>query len=81
MRNRHSQNITMQRSVKNPCPIKTSKVSVVYMPDCHGASEVDKWNYKQLPEDHPERMRIEQMFSKIKPADKPSVPGKWRNER
>ena len=81
MRNRHSQNITMQRSVKNPCPIKTSRVAVVYMPDCQGTGEMDKWNYKDLPPNHPERIRIEQMFEKIKPAPKPAVVGKWRNER
>lgn len=26
-----------------------------------------EWNWKQLPEDHPERVRIEAMFAGIKP--------------
>jgi hypothetical protein len=71
----------MERSVKNPCPIKTSRVAVVYMPECHGASEMEKWNYKDLPEDHPERIRIEKLFDTNKLPEKPNIPGKWRNER
>lgn len=78
MRNRHTQKITLARSVKNPCPIKTAKI---HEPVGVGVVDYPGWNYKDLPEDHPERIRIEQMFSKIKPAEKPSVPGKWRNER
>lgn len=81
MRNRHSQKSTLARSVKNPCPIQTSKVSETHLPKCKGSGDIDKWDYKALPEDDPRRVEIERMFSQLKPM-KPLVPAnKWRNER
>lgn len=78
MRNRHSQKSTLSRSVKNPCPIKTS---MVHEPVGVGVVDLGSWNYKDLPEDHPERIRIEKLFDTNKLPEKPNVLGKWRNER
>lgn len=59
-------------------------IDVTFLHEPQGMNEVvtyPAWNYKQLPPNHPERIRIEQMFEKIKPAPRPAVVGKWRNER
>lgn len=79
MRNRHNQKVTLARSIKNPCPIKTA---TVHEPIGVGVKDLGGWNYKDLPEDHPERIRIEQMFAGIKriPRSGPTIT-KWRDNQ